>query len=240
MNLKPRPGMFKRPTLSALGLILLCLLLAAPALAAPRKVTIDPAGSLLLPQGWTVMDPSVAAKQVTAAKEHMGIAVSSNTIFFAVKNSPSQEQPAGIVLERSQASPLNNNIIPLLTPEEKEEIYANTRLLLTGAFKMAAAEVKITETTFKTFGRYHTLIVSMREAGGHSPTDSHLVYYFLPEATYILTVTYNSGAANELNPDFAVIMDSFDPDSGYQPATPPARKEGEALHDYLSRIYEAK
>ena len=240
MNLKQCPAVVKHPALSVLSFILLCLLLAAPTLAAPRKVTIDPAGSLLLPEGWTVMDPGAAAKEVAGAKERMGINVSSNTAFFAVKNNPTQGQPACIVLERAQASPLNNNIIPLLTPEEKEEIYANTRLIMTGAFKMAGQEVEITETTFKTFGRYHTLIISMRQAAGHNPTDSHLVYYFLPESTHILTVTYSAGAVKELNPDFTVIMDSFDPDSAYQPAQAPARKEGESLHDYLGRVYEAE
>ncbi len=227
------------PVLLAAAL-LLAVTLAGPAPAAPRKVTIDPSGSLLLPQGWTIMDPGAAAKQVSEAKERMGIALSSNTVFFAVKHSPTMEQSACIVLERTQASPINNNIMPLLTSEEKEEIYANTRLIMTGAFKMAGQEVEITETTFKTFGRYHTLIISMRQAAGHNPTDSHLVYYFLPESTHILTVTYSAGAVKELNPDFTVIMDSFDPDSAYQPAQAPARKEGESLHDYLGRVYEAE
>ena len=227
------------PVLLAAALLFTATL-AESALAAPRKVTIDPAGSLLLPQGWTIMDPGIAARQVTEAKEHMGIALSSNTVFFAVKNSPTMEQLACIVLERTQASPVNNNIIPLLTPEEKEEIYANTRLIMTGAFKMAGQEAEITEIAFKTFDRYHTLIISMRQAAGHNPTDSHLVYYFLPESTHILTVTYSAGAVKELNPDFTVIMDSFDPDSAYQPAQAPARKEGESLHDYLGRVYEAE
>ena len=125
MNLKQCPAVVKHPALSVLSFILLCLLLAAPTLAAPRKVTIDPAGSLLLPEGWTVMDPGAAAKEVAGAKERMGINVSSNTAFFAVKNNPTQGQPACIVLERAQASPLNNNIIPILTPEEKEETIAD-------------------------------------------------------------------------------------------------------------------
>ena len=65
----------------------------------------------------------------------------------------------------------------------------------------------------------------------------HVVYYFLPKEAHILTVAYNADAAKELNPDFAVILDSFDPDSGYAPAAPPDRKAGENLAEYLGRVY---
>lgn len=227
-------------TLLAAALLLMAALPAGPAEAAPRKVTIAPSGSLLLPEGWTVTDPAVAAKQIHEAKENLGITISSSTVFFAVKNNPNQEQLACVALERTQASPLNNNIIPLLTPEEKEEVYANMRLVMSGAFQMAGAPVEITETTFKDFGRYHTLIMSLQQPGGHNPVNSHVVYYFLPEATHILTVVYNAEAAKELNPDFTAIMNSFDPDGGYEPTPAPARKDGENLHDYLGRIYKAE
>ncbi len=222
------------------AVLLLAAALAGPATAAPHKVSIAPAGSLLLPEGWTVTDPAAAAKQITAAKESMGLSISSNTVFFAVKNNPSMERIACIALERTQASPLNNNIIPLLTPEEKEEVYANMRLVMSGAFQIAGTAVEITETTFKTFGPYHTLIMSLKQPEGRTPVNSHVVYYFLPEATHILTVVYNADAAKELNPDFTAIMDSFNPDSGYEPVPAPARKDGEDLHDYLSRIYKAE
>ena len=116
------------------ALLLAAIFSAVPALAEPRKVTIAPTGSLLLPEGWTISDPALAAKYVTEAKEGLGMPISSNTVFFAIKNNAQAEQIACIALERTQASALNNNIIPLLTPEEKEEIYANMRLIMAGAF----------------------------------------------------------------------------------------------------------
>ncbi len=221
------------------GVLLAALLLPCPALAAPSKVNIAPSGSLLLPAGWTIADPTLAAKYAAEAKEKLGMPISSNTVFFAIKNNATAQQIACIALERTQPSPLNNNIIPLLTETEKEEVYANMRLVMTGVFKQTQSPTEITETTFKTFGRYHTLITSMRQTQGHTPLNSHVVYYFLPKETHILTVVYNSDAAKELNPDFTVILDSFDPDSGYAPAAPPPRKEGETLPDYLGRIYGA-
>ena len=233
-------GNAKRRLSRAARLLLALLLLAAicpAALAEPRKVTIAPAGSLLLPEGWTIADPTLAAKYVAEAKESLGMPISSNTVFFAIKTNARMEQIACIALERAQASALNNNIIPLLTPEEKEEIYANMRLIMAGAFKQMQTPMDITETTFKTFGRYHTLIMSMRQPEGHTPFTVHVVYYFLPKEAHILTVAYNTDAAKELNPDFAVILDSFDPDSGYTPVTPPARKDGEDLAGYLGRVY---
>ena len=220
-------------------LLLTALLLPRHALAAPSKVNIAPSGSLLLPAGWTISDPTLAAKSVAEAKEKLGMPISSNTVFFAIKNNANAQQIACIALERTQPSPLNNNIIPLLTEMEKEEVYANMRLVMTGVFKQTQSPTEITETTFKTFGRYHTLITSLRQTQGHTPLNSHVVYYFLPKETHILTVVYNSDAAKELNPDFTVILDSFDPDSGYTPAAPPPRKEGEALPDYLGRVYGA-
>ena len=222
-------GNAKRRLSRAARLLLALLLLAAicpAALAEPRKVTIAPAGSLLLPEGWTIADPTLAAKYVAEAKEKLGMPISSNTVFFAIKNNANAQQIACIALERTQPSPLNNNIIPLLTEMEKEEVYANMRLVMTGVFKQTQSPTEITETTFKTFGRYHTLITSLRQTQGHTPLNSHVVYYFLPKETHILTVVYNSDAAKELNPDFTVILDSFDPDSGYTPAAPPPRKEG--------------
>lgn len=235
-------GVAKNRLRRAGGFILAVLLLAAvcpaaPATAEPRKVTIAPAGSLLLPEGWTIADPAVAAKYVAEAKEGLGMPISSNTAFFAIKNNARAEQIACITLERTQASVLNNNLIPLLTPEEKEEVYANMRLIMAGAFRQMQMPLDITETTFKTFGRYHTLIMSMRQPGGHTPLTVHVVYYFLPKEAHILTAAYNTDAAKELNPDFSVILDSFDPDNGYTPATPPARKDGEDLAGYLGRIY---
>lgn len=237
-------GVFPRAGLGLATLTLALLVvgfvaLPAPALADPHKVTISPAGSLLLPEGWRVMDPGLAAKQISETKEKLNIAISSNTAFFAVKNNATMDWIAIIALERTQASPLNNNIIPLLTPEEKEEVYANMRLVMTGIFKMAEAPVEITETTFKTFGRYHALIMSMRQAREGTPLETHVIYYVLPKETHILTVVYRADAGKELNPDFSVIMDSFDPDSSYQPEPPPARKEGEVLYDYLDRIYSS-
>lgn len=232
--------------LSRVGRFLLAVLLlaavcpAAPVWSEPRKVTIAPAGSLLLPEGWTIADPALAAKYVAEAKESLGMPISSNTVFFAIKTNAQGEQIACIALERTQPSALNNNIIPLLTPEEKEEIYASMRLILAGAFKQMQTPMDITETTFKTFGRYHTLIVSMRRPEGHNPLTVHVVYYFLPKDAHVLTVAYSTGAAKELNPDFAVILDSFDPDSGYAPAAPPDRKAGENLAEYLGRVYAAE
>ena len=233
-------GNAKRRLSRAARLLLALLLLAAicpAALAEPRKVTIAPAGSLLLPEGWTIADPTMAAKYVTEAKESLGMPISSNTVFFAIKTNARMEQIACIALERAQASALNNNIIPLLTPDEKEEIYASMRLIMAGAFKQMQTPMDVTETTFKTFGRYHTLIMSLRQPEGHNPLTVHVVYYFLPKNAHILTVAYNTDAAKELNPDFAVILDSFDPDSGYTPVTPPARKDGEDLAGYLGRVY---
>ena len=114
------------------------------------------------------------------------------------------------------------------------------RLIMAGAFKQMQTPMDVTETTFKTFGRYHTLIMSLRQPEGHNPLTVHVVYYFLPKNAHILTVAYNTDAAKELNPDFAVILDSFDPDSGYAPAAPPARKAGENLAEYLGRVYAAE
>jgi hypothetical protein len=184
------------------------------------------------------MDPAITAQQVAEAKEALGVSTSSDTVFFAVKNNSSGEPIASISLERTQAAPLNNNIIPLLTPEEKEEVYANVRLVMAGLYKRAGINVDITETTFKTFDRYHTLIVSLRQSERHNPSEAHVVSYFLPDQTHLLTATYSVEAVRELNPDFTIIMDSFDPDKEYQTAPAPAREEGENLADYLSRIYK--
>ena len=78
-NRLSRAGRF---ILAALLLAAICP--AAPAAAEPRKVTIAPAGSLLLPEGWTIADPAVAAKYVSEAKESLGMPVSTNTALFAI------------------------------------------------------------------------------------------------------------------------------------------------------------
>ena len=212
--------------------------LPGPVKPQAHKVSIAPAGSLHLPPGWMVTDPSAAGKQVASIEERLGLPpAKSSTVFSAIKSSPATGWLAEMVLERSDPSPLNNNLIPLLTPEEKTEIYDLTRLSLTGGLKMAEAAMEITETTFKTFGRYHTLIVSLRGSEGAVPVKTHVVYYFLPEQTHLLSVTYKAEAAKELNPDFTMIMDTFDPDAQYTPVAPPPRKDGEKLNDYLARIY---
>ncbi len=183
------------------------------------------------------MDSALLAEQLKQAKGSAGLPISADTAFFAAKNNPAGEQIAVISLERTQPAPLNSNILPLLSQEEKRELFNSIRMVVLGAFNQAEPRLNITDITTKTFGRYNTIIVSGKQDEGHNPMDFHLVYYFLTAETQIFSVAYRSDFAKGLNQDFSLIMDSFDPDKTWRPTPPPERKSGEALHDYLSRIY---
>lgn len=218
--------------------LILFFVLNAPLLQAePLNVAIAPSGTIKLPPGWVIMDSALLAEQLKQAKGSAGMPISSNTAFLAAKNNPSGEQIAVISLERTQPAPLNSNILPLLSQEEKRELFNSIRMVVLGAFNQAEPPLDITDITTKTFGRYNTIIVSGKQNEGHNPMDFHLVYYFLTNETHIFSVAYRSDFAKSLNQDFSLIMDSFDPDKTWRPTPPPERKPGEALHDYLSRIY---
>ena len=221
-------------------LALACLLYPTAAAAAPKAVTFAKSGYMLLPDNWTVQSTQMLTAAVDDAKEQLGLNVDSKSLFYANKRNAQGEEMAAVVVEEAQASPLNNNLIPLLLPEEKENMYTSVRMVLTGAFSMAGADMEVTETAFKDFGRYHTLIASGRQTAGHKPINVHMVYYFLPERTVLLVATAQSEFAKELNRDFTIIMESFDPDKSYLPVNPPDREEGEELTAYLSRIYGEK
>lgn len=223
--------------LAALIFTLFLVLSVGPATAEPLSVSIAPNGSIKLPTGWIIMDSAELAGRINQTKESLSLPISSSTAFFAVKKNPAGEQIAAISLERAQAAPLNSNIFPLLSPEEKQELFNSVRMVVTSAFTLAKSPMEITDITTKSFGRYNTLIVSGKQSDGHNPTDFHLIYYFLPNDTYIFSVLCRSDSAKELTQDFNLIMSGFDPDKSWQPTRPPERKSGESLPDYLSRIY---
>ncbi len=222
---------------AALLFALACVFYPTSAAAAPKAVTFAQSGHLLLPDNWTVQSTQTLSAAVAEAKEQLALAVDSKSLFYASKRDAQGEEIATIVVEEAQPAPVNNNFIPLLLPEEKEIMYTSVRMALTGAFNMTGADMEVTEISFKDFGRYHTLIASGKQTAGHKPINAHLVYYFLPERTVLLVAMVQVEVARELNSDFTLIMDSFDPDTNYQPVTPPDRADDEDLTAYLSRVY---
>ena len=243
MHCKWRLSISKASIRSALSLAMLCLLLAACASknenAARRGLTPftpAPGMTVYLPDGWQVGNSAEygAALDALCAKIPLAMA-RPDAAFYAARQSADGAPAAILTIGRAKSTGLTNDMLAVLTAEEKQQFAQAMIFTLQNLSTRADLPLAVSRAFFKQTGRYEPLLIS-----GSSQNlitfDSAL--YFLPDNALALSYMRFTAVHDDIDPaaEFARILAAFEPDAAYKPTPPPARNTGESMPQYLLRV----
>ncbi len=243
----------KTPSLPAISLLLLCLIISACAGAQERTArrglnafVVEPGMTIYLPDGWQAEDPATYNASIDNLSAKLPLPLPAVGMgLFQARRTTAEGKPAAVVgVGLSNVPGLTNDVLSALTVDEKQQIVQAMRLVMQGMSSQLNMPLAVTNAEFKPLGRYEPMVFSgesqeadKQEIPGWNSMQLrfHIAFFFMPKGATLLT--YVSLPANNVDADkeFARILAAFEPDANYKPASPPARKEGEAMTQYILR-----
>ena len=234
----------------AASLALVCLLLAACSGKEPearRGLTpfpVDQNMTIYLPDGWQAQDTGEYGAAVDALASEMPIKLPMGTaMFFATRNNGQGNPAAFIGIAHTPIPGMSNDVLRGLTPEEKQQLAQAMVMLMRGLSSHINMPLAVDTAEFKSVGHYEPLVFS----GQNEQTAARvpgweanllrfrMAFFFLPKDAVVLSYVGLPQNNAGIDAEFTRILGAFEPDAGYKPAPPPARREGESMEVYMMR-----